>query len=89
MYVPRRYQVVQHLLALPDGDLLVYLLSQELTGLARFSPQGELRTIATISPCVDATRALVRRYGDQLYLFVRRGTALKIHRATVPAAARP
>ena len=79
MYVPRFYQIVQHLLAAPSGDIWVYVLSAEKTGFLVFSPEGKLKGHYSVNAGFEMTRARIHMFGNAIYFFVPGRNSVKIH----------
>jgi hypothetical protein len=85
MYVPRFYQIVQHLLAEPGGDIWVYVMSKEKTGFMVFSTQGKLKRFYSVNAEFDMTRVKVQFFNDRLYFLVTGRNATKVYSARIGA----
>ena len=86
MYVPDYYQLVYHLLVGPEGDIWIYLKSQEKTGFLRYSENGSLKGFYTVDADFDITEAdqIVRIHKNRMYFLVKGRKALKVYAADLP-----
>ena len=82
-YVPRFYQVVQHLLAAPNGDIWVYIMSVEKTGFLVFSPKGTFKGEYAVNADFDMTRVRIWIFDDAVYFFVPERRAVKIYSSPI------
>ena len=83
MYVPRHYQIVQHLLAASNGDIWVYVVSAEQTGFLVFSTDGQVKSFYTVNADFDITRVKVQMLGDSIYFMVTGRNSVKIYAASI------
>jgi hypothetical protein len=81
MYVPKLYQIVQHLLAAPNGDIWAYVMSAEKTGFLVFSRDGQPKGQYAVNADFDMTRVKVQMFYDVIYYFVPGRNAVKIYMA--------
>lgn len=79
MYVPKSYQIVQHLLAAPNGDIWVYVKSAEKTGFLVFSLGGKMKSFYTVNADFDMTRIKVQIFADGVYYIVTGRNSVKIY----------
>lgn len=83
MYVPRSYQIVQHLLVAHNGDIWVYVISAEKTGFLVFSSDGKLKAHHAVNADFDMTRARVHMYDNTIFYFVPGRNSLKIYSSPI------
>jgi hypothetical protein len=83
MYVPRSYQIVQHLISAPNGDTWVYVMSAEKTGFLVFSSDGKLKAHYAVNADFDMTRARVHMYDNAIFYFVPGRNSLKIYSSPI------
>ncbi len=78
MNVPYRYQLVHHLFVAESGDVWLYLMSAERTGLLRLSSTGLERGFYTLDADFDVLSARLTEAGRRLYFMIRgpEGTAI-------------
>jgi len=84
MYVPKTFQIIQHLLAAPNGDIWAYVLSSEKTGFLVFSPDGDLKSFYTVNADFDMTRIKVEMFGGKIYYLVTGRKSAKVYASNIP-----
>ncbi len=85
MYVPQIYQIVQHLLAAPNGDVWVYIMSAEQTGFLVFSINGKLKSFYAVNADFDMTRIKLQIFADGIYYIVPNRNSVKIYTSPILA----
>ena len=85
MYVPKFYQIVQHLLAAPNGDIWVYVKSSEKTGFLVFSKDGKLKSFYAVNADFDMTRIQVQMFENAIYYIVTGRNSVKIYSSPILA----
>ncbi len=83
MYVPQSYQIVQHLLAAPNGDIWLYAISAGKTGFLVFSTEGKLKNYYRVNADFDMTHVKVQRFGNALYYVVPGRSSVKIYSSPI------
>ena len=84
MYVPDKYQLIHHLLVGPDGDIWIYIKSQEKTGFLHYTAQGMLKGFYTVIADFDATNAIVRIFHKQMYFLITERGAAQVYKSELP-----
>jgi hypothetical protein len=84
MNVPDNYQLVQHLVVDESGDVWMYLLSQERTGLLRLSPTGEEKEFHTVEADFDMLSARLAACCGRLYFMVSGENETAVYSVEVP-----
>jgi hypothetical protein len=83
MYVPQSYQIVQHLLAAPNGDIWLYAISAGKTGFLVFSPEGTLKKYYAVNADFDMTRVKVQMFDKALYYVVTGRKSVRIYSSPI------
>ncbi|MGB2908117.1 MAG: 6-bladed beta-propeller [Candidatus Aminicenantaceae bacterium] len=83
MYVPQSYQIVQHLLAAPNGDIWLYVISAGKTGFLVFSSEGKLKNYYAVNADFDMTRVKVQMFDKALYYVVTGRSSVKIYSSPI------
>ncbi|MFC2157945.1 hypothetical protein ACFLT9_08930 [Acidobacteriota bacterium] len=84
MFVPESYQLILHLQVAINGDIWVYLRSQQRTGFLILSPDGREKGFVRVAADFDAVDAIIRIEGDRLYFMVVENKILKIYSVPLP-----
>ncbi len=84
MYVPESYQIVQHLLAAPNGDIWLYAISAGKTGFLVYSTEGKLKKFYRVNADFDMTRVKVQMLGKTLFYVVPGRSSVKIYSSPIP-----
>ena len=66
-YVPDRFPLIRHLAVGPDGDLWIFVQSQEKTGFLRYTNDGKPKGFVQVKADFDIARAVVRIFGNRMY----------------------
>lgn len=82
LYVPKVYSVLRHLAAGPDGDIWVFVQSQEKTGFLRYAKDGKPKGFATVTADFDVAGAVVRILGGRMFFISGR----TLYAADLPGA---
>ena len=82
-YVPDRYQIIHHLLCGSEGDVWVYVKSQEKTGFLHFSKTGKLDAFYEVKADFDMINAIVRIFNGQMYFVVNKREGVKVYSASL------
>jgi hypothetical protein len=83
MYVPQSYQIVQHLLSAPDGDILVYVMSAEKTGFLVYTSDGELKGHYSVNADFDMTRVKTQIFDSVIYYIVPGRDSVEIYASQI------
>lgn len=78
-YVPNRYQLLQHVFVGDDGDVWVYVISAERTGLVRFSSKGKEKYFYKVEAEFDIPGSLIQVFKGKIYFMVPGRRAFKIY----------
>ncbi len=84
MNVPQRYQLVHHLEVEETGDVWLYLMSQERTGLLRLSPTGTEKAFYCIETELDMLSARLTLANGRLYVMSSGREETAIYTMTIP-----
>ena len=86
LYVPDNYQIMFHLLVNTDGDIWIYIKSQEKTGFLRYSPEGNPRGFYTVEADFDITEGdhIIRIFNNRMYFLDKGQKSMKIYAADLP-----
>ena len=82
--VPRHYRLIQHLVVSDAGDVWLYVMSQERTGLLRLSPTGSERGFYQVAADFDVLSARVAVANGSLYFMVPSQESTAIYRVELP-----
>jgi len=86
MYVPDTWRVIHQLFVGPDGNIWLYLQSQEQTGFLRCSSRGRERAFYSFSGDLDPgdEDVMIREYGGRLWFLVPGRDEVTIYTAVIP-----
>lgn len=84
MNVPRSYQVAHHLSVAASGDIWVYVMSVERTGLLRLSAEGQEVAFYDLDAGFDVLSARLTVAGDSMYFLVAGSEETAVYSVTVP-----
>jgi hypothetical protein len=82
-YVPDKYQIIHHILCGSEGDIWVYVKSEEKTGFLRYSNGGKFKSMYAIDADFDMMNVLVRIFNGQMYFVVNERAGVKVYSATL------
>jgi hypothetical protein len=82
-YVPEKYQIIHHLLCGPEGDIWIYVKSEEKTGFLHYSKEGQFEELVTVEADFDMMNALVRIFNGQMYFVVSERDGVKVYSASL------
>jgi hypothetical protein len=84
MNVPDHFQLVQHLVITESGDVWLYIMSQERTGLLRLSATGRETGFYAVAADFDLVSARLTTANERLYFMVRSPEETAIHSVELP-----
>lgn len=84
VYIPDHYQMIHHVLAGPDGEIWVYLASEEKTGFLRYSKHGSFKAFHPVEAEFDMMEAVVKIFAGRLYFLVPKRKAFQLYTADLP-----
>lgn len=82
--VPRHYQLAHHLSVADTGDIWVYVMSVERTGLLRLSPNGREIGFYTMEADLDMLSTRLTVAENQMYFLVSSPEKTAIYNVAVP-----
>ena len=84
MNVPDSYQLIHHLVVAESGDVWLYVMSQERTGLQRLSATGEEKGFYTVDADFDLLSARLTTANGLLYVMVPSRAETAIYTVELP-----
>lgn len=85
MYVPEYYQIFQHLLAAPNGDIWVYVMSAEKSGFLVFSSEGAYKHTCVVNADFDMTRVKIQMFDEKLFYLVTGRDRTRVYASSLPS----